>query len=559
MTWADKWRPRGLSDKWIDFITSNSSPGPGVNYPLIKTHKPGNPARVITSGCGTPTENLSLFVEKYCKIVVDTIPCRVQDTRHMLNIIDELNLKGVENEDLLVSFDITNMFPSIDNHSGVEKVRHKLNQYAHKIDVPVECVVEALGICLKRNCSTFCGQYWLQENGTAMGPKNSCSYADIVAENIDQQVLASRFIYPELLCWFRFRDDTIVLWRGSVARLNMFFGALNTFDPHLQFTMDMGGQKLHFLDLLIAIVDNKLVTSVYSKPTDTHVYLNAMSSHPKSQIRGIAKGVALRLRRICSEDSDFHAKSKIYAQYLIDCGHNSAYVNRVFEEVGAMTRAEARIFKPKAKRSQCVFVTKYNPRVRDIASIFREHRAIIDMDERASKILPKDSILVAYSRHANLKELLAPSNPYRGVEPAGRGCVLCAAKRCDCCKHFLMPGKSFSSAATGRLFDIRKTLMCTSVNVVYLAHCVACGVQGVGSTHKFKPRLANYKSHIKLKRRTCGVVNHFIDVHGGSYSNLKFMLIDSSMEDLRKCENFWIGTLLTNLRGLNTSHDYSQQ
>jgi hypothetical protein len=58
--------------------------------------------------------------------------------------------------------------------------------------------VEALEICLKRNFSTFRGQYWLQENGTAMGPKNSCSYADIVAENIDKKVLASRTIYPEL-------------------------------------------------------------------------------------------------------------------------------------------------------------------------------------------------------------------------------------------------------------------------------------------------------------------------------------------------------------------------
>ena len=48
-------------------------------------------------------------------------------------------------------------------------------------------------------------------------------------------------------------------------------------------------------------------------------------------------------------------------------------------------------------------------------------------------------------------------------------------------------------------------------------------------------------------------------MHGGEYSNLKFMLIDSNNEDLRKCENFSIGTLRTNLRGLNTSHDFSQQ
>ena len=33
-------------------------------YGLVKTHKEENPVRVITSGCGTSIENLSIFVEK---------------------------------------------------------------------------------------------------------------------------------------------------------------------------------------------------------------------------------------------------------------------------------------------------------------------------------------------------------------------------------------------------------------------------------------------------------------------------------------------------------------
>jgi hypothetical protein len=50
----------------------------------------------------------------------------------------------------------------------------------------------------------------------------------------------------------------------------------------------------------ISIVNNRMETTVYSKPTDAHLYLNANSSHPKSQILGIAKGVALRLRQVKS-------------------------------------------------------------------------------------------------------------------------------------------------------------------------------------------------------------------------------------------------------------------
>ena len=36
---------------------------PGKMYGNIKTHKIGNPTRVITSGCNTAIENLSIFVE----------------------------------------------------------------------------------------------------------------------------------------------------------------------------------------------------------------------------------------------------------------------------------------------------------------------------------------------------------------------------------------------------------------------------------------------------------------------------------------------------------------
>ena len=108
-----------------------------------------------------------------------------------------------------------------------------------------------------------------------------------------------------------------------------------------------------------------------------------------------------------------------------------------------------------------------------------------------------------------------------------------------------MQGSSFRAFATGRNFEINKSLTCTSHNVVYLASCEICNMQGVGYTVSFKPRLAIYKSHIKHKRRTCSIVNHFIDMHEADHSSSKFLLIDQSREDLRKCENSWIEILCT--------------
>ena len=161
--------------------------------------------------------------------------------------------------------------------------------------------------------------------------------------------------------------------------------------------------NLRFLYLEINLLDNKLETSTYSKPTDAHIYLNANSSHLRSQIHGIAKGVALRLRHIHSQDRDFQEKSKSYSKFLIDCGDDSNHVYNAFKEVESMTREQARKSKPKKKGNKCVFVTKYNLQAPDIASIFHKHRAIIDTDEKASEILPHGALGVAYSRWANLR------------------------------------------------------------------------------------------------------------------------------------------------------------
>ena len=55
------------------------------------------------------------------------------------------------------------------------------------------------------------------------------------------------------------------------------------------------------------------------------------------------------------------------------------------------------------------------------------------------------------------------------------------------------------------------------------------------------------------------IVNHFLDCHGDDHSLLKFILIDRRPDKLRECENFWIGSLITNLKGLNFTHDFVQQ
>ena len=425
------------------------------------------------------------------------------------------------------------------------------------------------------NNSIFNNKHLLQENGTATGAPNSCSYSDLALEPIDEAIYAeAQSNFPELLYFGRYRDDIFALWVGTEERLQQFFNFINTLDDKLKFTMEIGGNTLEFLDLLITIVGNQLFTTVYSKPTDSHLYLQADSCHQKPSIKGIQKGVSLRLRRICSTLNEFDAKSKEYSAFLVARGHDSLSVTAAFAHTRSKSIWEARQKVTRETSNRVVFPTKFNPRGPNVRAIVKKHSHLLTRTEAAAKIFP-NGVMVACKREQNLKELLTRADPYSIksdiTDFTPRGYKRCNNK-CDSCDHFVMEVDSIVSEATKKRFRIRKDFTCTSTNIIYCAICTSCSKQGVGSTVGWKKRLATYKSHIKHKRETCSIVKHFIHNCRNNVdpsSHLMFIILDGldnvsglsgdEIEDLLlKKEKFWIGTLLTMHKGMNSTHDWNR-
>lgn len=571
---VEKWSKRKqLSDSWSEFII-NKSAQPGKNSTLYKTHKAGTPVRLLTTGCNTAIENLAIFVEKHCQPLAEKIPTRIKDTQHLLKIIDELNSKELPSDAILVSFDIVNMFPSIDNKMGISAVQKALETREDKTP-STQCILEALEICLTHNNSMFDGKHLIQTNGTAMGAANSCSYSDIAIEEIDNIVMQSKDTsFPELLYFGRYRDDCFSIWRGSINRLEEFLLLLNSVSKSIKFTMEIGYDTLCFLDLKIAKNDKVLSTSVYSKPTDSHLYLHGSSCHPKETINAISVGVATRLRRICSSDESFMEKKKEYQAYLAARGHNPKVIKESFNKAHNLSIQQSRLPKKKQSTSskQITFTTEFNPHGPNIKSILKKHLHLIKESQTLSKIFPDGTISVTFKKLKNLKQLLVRADPYTIKEnstPSNPGYKPCR-KKCDSCENFVDHVSVFKCNATGKVFKVRKSLTCTTKNVIYLCYCTNCKKQGVGSTSNWKARLANYKSHIKKSVGSCQIAKHFIHSckdDSNPTKFLRFVLIDyvdnttkMSSPDveaiLLEKEKFWIGTLCSIHQGLNDFHDW---
>ncbi len=573
--WCKKWKDAGhLSSDWMKYIV-NPDATAARNTPLYKTHKAGTPVRLLTSGCNSATEGISQYIEIKCAPLAKNMKSRIRDTGHMLDIIDELNESGIPENAALVSLDIENMFPSIDNGRGMETIRKRLDR-EEEFSLPTEHIIEALEIILTNNNSKFNGTNYLQKNGTATGAKNSCSYSDMALEPIDDEIFnAKTTTFKEIHSYFRYRDDCFLLWLGNKDLLNKFVYFVNILDPSLKFTVEYGGKSLKFLDLLITLDNGKLNTTVYSKPTDGHLYLNNASCHPKNTKRAVQHGTALRLRRICSTDAEFESKSKDYQAYLASCGHNPNEIVEKFNAVKNISRQEARTKNvPQNQPKKHRFITKFNPRHPNVRNIIAKHEHLLRTSATLDQIFPEGSFQVVNKRERNLKELVSRADPYSS-RPHHIGQYKKCDRTCDSCKSFVTGDTDFKCNATGRNFRLQKDINCNTPNVVYLCECRKCKEQGVGSTVIWKPRIRNYKSHVKHGIRQCRVGNHFIDNAGcrgpddNPWENMKFTIIDcvdnfenltpeQIDEELLKKEKMWIRKLVTYHHGMNSSHDLNR-
>jgi len=86
------------------------------------------------------------------------------------------------------------------------------------------------------------------------------------------------------------------------------------------------------------LVDGFIQTDVYSKPTDSHLYLSPASAHPKLVFKAIPFGVASTLRRNCSEDNFLKNRLEEYKGYLIDQGYPAELVSREFSRAARIPR-----------------------------------------------------------------------------------------------------------------------------------------------------------------------------------------------------------------------------
>jgi hypothetical protein len=112
-----------------------------------------------------------------------------------------------------------------------------------------------------------------------MGSPLSPVIANFFIEDFEQKATEQATHKP--VCWFRYVDDTFVIWPHGKEKLEDFLIHLNGLHNKIQFKMEKEeAGHLPFLDTdIYRKTDGSLGHKVYRKSTHTNLYLHQNSHH----------------------------------------------------------------------------------------------------------------------------------------------------------------------------------------------------------------------------------------------------------------------------------------
>lgn len=134
-----------------------------------------------------------------------------------------------------------------------------------------------------------------------MGSPLSPIVADIVLQDLESSCL--RNFAPTL--YLRYVDD--ILLSTNNTNIHSSFDTFNSYHPRLNFTLEVGGDSINFLDVKIIKKQNTIISDWYQKPTWSARYLNFHSNHPLTHKVGTIVGLVDRV--ILLSHPMFHKKN----------------------------------------------------------------------------------------------------------------------------------------------------------------------------------------------------------------------------------------------------------
>ena len=298
----------------LDRLTGHFSPGYIYGNPKIHKDSENPPLRPIISQVGTPTYKLA---KKLNEIIIEYLPQEhsIKNREELLQILRTSRPEGI-----LASLDVESLFTNVPIDATIDIILQ--NTYNHDTRPPPKIPRKSLETLL-RVCTTEApfqhidGSLYRQKEGVAMGSPLGPTFANFYMANVEKEVLQNEVLRPAI--YTRYVDDIFVVVRDE-EHLKQLQSSLQE-KSVLNFTYEIGNNKLPFLDVLIETSDDKYNTSVYVKKTNTGECLNYKSECPEKYKVSVINTFLHRAYSVSQDWQQFHSEIKRVKQLLINNGY----------------------------------------------------------------------------------------------------------------------------------------------------------------------------------------------------------------------------------------------
>ena len=336
-----------------------------------------------------------------------------------------------------------------------------------------------------------------------------------------------------------------MLFGGTLEECKQLVEWLNSLMPGvIKFKFEFSFQKVEFLDLVIYKEDGLLKTDLFVKPTNKQIFMDFNTNHPAHCKVGIPYSQALRVVERCTsnENTEHHLQS--LKSKLQDRNYPSELITKQFNKAKSKSRKSLIYQRRKEKSTEddrIRLIFTHNQDNPPIYKWLREGKRLLARNEKAKSM--GDKFQVGWKQPKNLQRIAGGerggSKSHQGP-PLEKGCFKCGKCRVAC--PVLKEAKTFQSTNTGRKYNIKERLDCTSDYVIYLITCQKCRGQYIGKSKTiFKVRHSNHKVEIRNLRG--GLGQHYGGPGGCGYQNVSIILIEQvrekNMKYLADRELYW--------------------
>ena len=397
--------------------------------------------------------------------------------------------KNLDRNDPLcfLQLDIEEFYPSI-SETLFNNALVYAKEFYYFLDIEVKALKNARLSLLFHNKDT-----WQKKTNLfdcTMGAYDGAEVAEMVGLFMLDKI---RIQFPELNFGL-YRDDGLAVHKHNMPgpeRDRLRKRIIQLFkDNGLKITIETNLSRVNFLDVTLDVLSGKYWP--YSKPNNTHLYINTKSNHPPTVLKQLPQTINSRLNKISCNEDVFNAAKPVYKEALKNSGYNQELIYNAHEHENAQTAK-----KRNRKRKIIYYNPPFNMTVK--TNLGKEFLRLIDKHfpktHELSKIINRKTVKLSYSCTGNIKNTMQSHN-HKILEKQEN--VKQDQRKCNCRKKDKCPLKG----------------NCLEETVVYQAKIVNGDTTKVytGSTEgQFKTRYNNHTHSFRDdKKRSSTALSLFV-------------------------------------------------